>query len=225
VSGGARTFSREARARDKRLVRAESARHAVAGFGHGSELFVLTFGQFSLLDLVTALLDVTGPADVTVSTWTAATADLSRAETFLRDGRIRSLRFLVDRSFLTRQPGYARQLVDAFGVDAVRTTRTHAKFATITNSGWSVSVRTSMNLNENPRLEYAEVTDDPDLAGWLDGIVDEIWATEPAGLAGPRNLPNVTAGQPTRHGVSMGTVTGLGTVTVTTGSGTPPAGA
>jgi hypothetical protein len=213
----ARVLSRETRAREKRVVRAANASTAVEGFGHGTELFVLTFGQFSLLDLITALLDTTGPADVTISTWTAATADLTRAEEFLRDGRIRSLRFLVDRSFLTRQPGYARQLVEAFGQDAVRTTRTHAKFATITNGEWAVSVRTSMNMNENPRLEYAEVSDDRDIAGWLIGIVDEIWATEPPGLAGPRDLPAIAVtGQFELTGIGevsgVGTVTGVGTV-------------
>lgn len=187
----ARTHTRTARQRDKRMIRTSNARAALAGLTHDTELYILTFGQFSLLDAVSAILEHTGPADVTISTWTAATADLTRAEAFLRDGNIRRLRFLVDRSFLTRQPGYATQLVKAFGDDAVRTTRTHAKFAVITNDSWAIAVRTSMNMNENPRLEHLEVGHDPSLAAFLGEIVDEIWASEPPGLAGARNLPSI----------------------------------
>lgn len=180
----AQVNARTARARETRIIRTSNARVALADLDHSTELYILTFGQFSLLDAIQAILEKTGPADVTISTWTAATADLSRAEEFLSNQTIRSLRFLVDRSFLTRQPGYARQLTKAFGGDAIRTTRTHAKFAIITNDQWAVTVRTSMNMNENPRLEHLEVGHDPALARFLTGIVDDIWATEPPGIDG-----------------------------------------
>ena len=68
-----------------------------------------------------------------------------------------------------------------FGDDSIRTTRTHAKFAVITNEDWAVAVRTSMNLNENPRLESIEVSDDPALAGFLLRVVEEIFAEEKQG--------------------------------------------
>jgi hypothetical protein len=192
----AQVTARATRARETRVIRTANARTALAGLDHATELYVLTFGQFSLLDAITAVLDLTGPADVTISTWTAAAADLTRAEEFLKDGRIRSLRFLVDRSFLTRQPAYARQLVRMFGDDAIRTTRTHAKFATIRNGTWDIAVRTSMNMNENPRLEHLEVGHDPVLTGFLTGIVDEIWASEPPGLGNTRGTPDIGGDDP-----------------------------
>lgn len=207
----AQVSARAARARETRIIRTANAKTALAGLDHGTELYILTFGQFSLLDAVQAILEKTGPADVTISTWTAATADLSRAEQFLGDGRIKSLRFLVDRSFLTRQPGYARQLVKAFGDDAIRTTRTHAKFATIQNDQWSVVVRTSMNMNENPRLEHLEVGHDQNLAAFLNGIVDEIWASEPPGVDGTgKSTPDIRGDDPA---TAWGAVSGMGSFT------------
>lgn len=175
--------------RTRRLSKTASARVTLAEFGHGVELDVLTFGQFSIMDAVEALLDVTGPADVSISTWTAAAADLSRTARHLSDARIRSLRMVVDRSFLTRQPAYAARCVELFGVESLRTTRIHAKFVLIRNDSWRVVVRTSMNLNENPRLEYLQVVDDADLADWYEDVLDDIFAAEPAGLAGPRSTP------------------------------------
>jgi len=145
------------------------------------ETYCLTFGQFSLMDAVEAILEKTGPADVTLSTWTAGGADLSRSAEHLHNGHIRSMRFVCDCSFGQRQPGYLAKLRELFGDDAIRTTRTHAKFAVLTNDSWQVAVRTSMNLNENPRLESIEVSDDPVLAGFLLSVVDELFAEESVG--------------------------------------------
>lgn len=151
----------------------------------------MTFGQFSLIDALWAVLRQTGPADVSIATWTAAGADTTRAEQFLRDGRIRSIRWLVDRSFETRQPKYCATLRHLFGDEVIRTTRSHAKFATIRNSEWSLAVRSSMNLNHNPRLETFEVSDDPGLADFLDSMFDEIFDGQPPGVMNGE-LPRVT---------------------------------
>ena len=67
--------SRKARAR---LSKVASARDTIDGFGHGMDVVGLTFGQFSLLDLIEAALELTGPADVTISTWSAGFYPLAR---------------------------------------------------------------------------------------------------------------------------------------------------
>lgn len=163
------------------MSKVTNVRDALADFGRGMETYCLTFGQFSLMDAVEAILEKTGPADVALSTWTAGGADLSRSAEHLHNGHIRSMRFVCDCSFGQRQPGYLAKLRELFGDDAIRTTRTHAKFAVLTNDSWQVAVRTSMNLNENPRLESIEVSDDPVLAGFLLSVVDELFAEESVG--------------------------------------------
>lgn len=159
----------------------ESARRVFRQLEPGVDILCLTHGQFSLVDAIAALLDHTGPADVTISTWSAARVDLTHAHKFLADGRIRSLRFIVDRSFATRQPDYCAALVSLFGHGAIRTTRSHAKFALIENDTWHLAIRTSMNLNENPRLELIEVSDDPALAAFLRSVADRVFADVPPG--------------------------------------------
>lgn len=178
----AKVFKRERVTRDVREARAESASQALAGFPRGGEWMVWTFGQFSLVDALWALLRQTGPADVSIATWTAAGADTTRAEQFLAEGRIRSIRWLVDRSFETRQPEYCATLRRLFGDDVIRTTRTHAKFITVRNESWDLAVRTSMNLNHNPRLEFIEISDDPVAAAYLDGVFDEFFAGQAPGV-------------------------------------------
>jgi len=187
----AQSHTRPARPRKPRLSKVTNARDALSDFGRGMETYCLTFGQFSLMDAIEALLDITGPADVAISTWTAGNADISRSAAHLSDGRIRSLRFVADCSFGQRQPGYLAELVRLFGDDAIRTTRTHAKFAVLTNDEWAIVIRTSMNLNENPRLESIEVTDEPTLAAFLLGIVDEIFREEKPGDYRTKSRPEL----------------------------------
>lgn len=202
----AQSHTRPVPTRRPRLSKVTNARDALADFGRGMETYCLTFGQFSLMDAVEAILEKTGPADVALSTWTAGAADLSRSAESLRNGNIRSLRLVVDCSFGQRQPGYLAQVRDLFGDDAIRSTRTHAKFVVITNDEWNVAVRTSMNLNENPRLEHIEVSDDPGLAGFLLRIVDEIFAEEKPGDFRTKTTPVLAAmpGVRPQASVSMG---------------------
>jgi hypothetical protein len=76
-----------------------------------------------------------------------------------------------------------------------------------------VAIRTSMNLNENPRLESIEVSDDPALAGFLLSVVDELWAEESPGDYRTKSRPAL----PGIEGITpMRTVT-MARGTVTTG--------
>jgi hypothetical protein len=152
-----------------------SARAAIGEIWQGCEIFGLTKGDFSLISIIEHLLDQTGPADVVVSTWTAAAVDIEAAEKFLQDDRIKSIEFLVDQSFRSRQPEYCARLVKAFGSRSIRFSRSHCKFVLITNDEWALVVRSSMNLNENRRIENFEISDDRKFAEFLFELRDEIF--------------------------------------------------
>jgi hypothetical protein len=161
--------------REMRLAKASSAAEAIGTLAKGQDVFVLTFGQFSLIDALVAILDQTGPADVTISTWTAADAHLQRSAELIESAAIRSFRMIVDRFFETRQPAYCFQLRRLFGQDSIRAIRTHAKFMLIRNESWDLVVRTSMNLNENPRLENIEISESGPFADWFQAIADAVF--------------------------------------------------
>jgi hypothetical protein len=119
----------------------ENAAAAIGEIAPGCEIFGLTKGDFSLISVLEHLLGQTGPADVMISTWTAAAVDIQAATRFLEDKRIRSIQFLVDQSFRTRQPEYCARLVEAFGPGAIRFSRCHCKFVTIVNDRWALAYR------------------------------------------------------------------------------------
>mgnify|MGYP003147818416 CR=1 FL=1 len=168
-----------ARKRSSRTVRAAkiaTAREAIGTIEKESDVFILTYGQFSLIDALVAILDQTGPADVAISTWTAADAHLERSAALLESASMRSFRMIVDRSFETRQPEYCHHMRQLFGAESVRAIRTHAKFMLIRSDTHNISVRTSMNLNENPRLENIEISEGLEFAEFFQAVIDDIFA-------------------------------------------------
>jgi hypothetical protein len=171
---------RPARKAHVRLSKVSNAADCIRGFGPGMDVVGLTFGQFSLLDLIQAGLEVTGPADVAISTWSAGLYDVDAAKRFVTDGRIRSCRFVMDSS-AKRGQATAVQVADLFGEDSIRTMRSHAKFALLTNADWHVVITSSMNLNLNPRCEQFEMTDDPDRHALFLEFVDALFRDVPDG--------------------------------------------
>ncbi len=203
-----------------RLSKVASARDTIAGFGHGIDVAGLTFGQFSLIDLIQAALEITGPADVTISTWSAGFYDIDAAERFRADGALRSIRFVMDAASMKRGQASVHDIADLFGEESIRTTRTHAKFALVINDDWSVVITSSMNLNLNPRCEQFEMTDDRDRCGMFAAFVDELFGELPAGGAksvnGDQALPalhGLEAVQP-NLGIKVGVVVPTGRVSI-----------
>jgi hypothetical protein len=197
------------------LSKVASARDTIAGFDHGMDVAGLTFGQFSLLDLIDATLEITGPADVVVSTWSAGFYDVDAALRFRDSGRLLSIRFVMDSSAKRGQASVG-DVASIFGPDSVRATRSHAKFALIRNGEWSVLITTSMNLNLNPRCEQFEMTDDRGRADLFSAFADALWDELPAGDTEDRQLPalhGIEAVQP-HLDVEVGTVGSLGRVSV-----------
>ena len=203
-----------------RFSKVASARDTIAGFGRDMDVAGLTFGQFSLIDLIQAALEITGPADVTISTWSAGFYDIDAAERFRANGLMRSVRFVMDAASMKKGQASVHDIADLFGKDAIRTTRTHAKFALVRNDDWDVVITSSMNLNLNPRCEQFEMTDDAERCGMFAAFADALFEELPAGGARSRNgdqslplLSGLEAVEPVT-GVAVGKIQTVGRVSI-----------
>ena len=174
MSTKAKSFKKNSQ-RDIRVAKQSNAAEAIGTMQKGQDVFILTYGQFSLIDAVVEVLGQIGPAHVIMSTWTAAHAHLSRSAELLASTEILSFRMIVDRSFKNRQPAYFNQMQELFGASCTRAIPTHAKFIVLQNNDWNIVIRTSMNLNENPRLENIEISDNADFADFFVKITDEVF--------------------------------------------------
>jgi len=153
-------------------MRGESAARCIGPISKGCDIFGLTKGDFSMIDILRHIAKEIGPCRIDVGTWTAAAAEIKQAFDMLRDGNILEMRWLVDRSFPQRQPKYFNALRAKFGEDCIRMARFHAKFILLENDDWSVAVRTSMNLNLNERIEFYELSEGSPISGYLKQVVE-----------------------------------------------------
>lgn len=157
------------------LWRKESAAAAIAPLSHEVEVYGYTKGQFSMLDLLKAVLAKTGPAAMDFSTWTASRKEALELAAMKQRGELLAIRWLVDMTFVRRDPEAAAAIRQDFGAEAIRVAHCHAKFALFYNDAWKLVLRTSMNLNMNPRTEDYHLAHDPQLFDFIHGIMDRIW--------------------------------------------------
>jgi hypothetical protein len=163
----------------KRAIRAfshETAEGLIGQIEQGTELFCLNKGQADVAEILEHIAWQTGPASLTISTWTAAGADISRMRE-LCDGKLfTNIRWLLDRSFPNRQPEFFQHISKLFP-NEIRLTAVHSKFAIMRNDRWNIVCRGSANLNSARRLEHLEISDDAALANAIEEYVDDIFKT------------------------------------------------
>ena len=137
----------------------KTASECIGTIKKGSGLFALTRGQFSMIDAVLACLDQTGPAAVSLWTWTVAEYEVQVLERMRRDERLLSGRLVIDAGARSKNAAIIAQWKASFGGESVRYVVNHAKVATIENAEWKILLRGSMNLNFNPRFEQFDLTE------------------------------------------------------------------
>ena len=160
----------------------QSAQECIGTLTQDCSIVGVTKGQFSLLDLIRAVSGQTGPAALTVSTWSTGIRDTQNLEILINRGAFTSVSLCLDRSFSGRQPKYVEEVIRVWGQDNIRMTRNHAKFFLLRNDKWNICVRSSMNLNRNPRLEQFDLDDSEELCDFFRGIIDEVFEKMPPGL-------------------------------------------
>ena len=147
-------------ARRKRAVESfQTASECIGKIEPGVSLFALTRGQFSMIDAILACLDQSGPAEVSLWTWTVAEYEVECLQRLQLDGRITGGTLVIDRGAHHKNAEVIREWKGTFGAESVRYVVNHAKIATITSERFRLLLRGSMNLNFNPRFEQFDMTE------------------------------------------------------------------
>ena len=177
ILSGSKIVSR--RERKRRIAHTGSQRAVRAIIGEitpGMEIYGIHTGQFSYINLIEDLiLQIGKPVDVDIASWTVAKFEIGRIDRLIKNDNVRLVRFLTDRSFQARHPEEYEMLVGVLGAENIRALRCHCKFTVIRNETWNIALRTSMNLNQNRRIENYEISDCVNLADYMKDIVDELF--------------------------------------------------
>lgn len=151
-----------------------AARDNIGALVPGASRFVLTGGQFGLLEILLHALDCAGPSAVSIWTWMVAEYDIralsdhpnvTSARLFIDIDSVKKFRNNIEFASLWR---------DRFGADSFRYVVSHAKMATIESMTHRLLIRGSANFNANQRTEQLDITDAGDDFALLCGIEDGI---------------------------------------------------
>lgn len=142
----------------------------------------LTNGEFSLIDLIHSILNKIGESHVIIATWSAGIKDVHQVEWMQRQNKIKTIRILLDHSYVNRQKKYAQSVTDLFGPENIRTSEMHAKFVLIHNECFKIAIRTSMNLNANKTCETFEIDNDVEIFDFYMNFVEHTFDSMPKGL-------------------------------------------
>ena len=138
--------------------------------GHLAHFY--TFGAWSLHELVAYCLQQTGPAEVTIMTWTFSETPARSLLALKAEGQITKLTLVVDKRVKTKNPK-AFQLLQATS-DGLKEARTHAKVVVIRGGKFAVTIIGSANFSTNLRYESGCVFTDGQVAefhqNWIETI-------------------------------------------------------
>jgi len=174
------------------VFESKNAKLAVSGFANDCRIMGLTRGNFSLIDLIHAVLKKTGAAEVVCVTWSAGIKDVHNVKWMVDSSLIKKFTLITDHSYKTRQSKYAFAIEDLFGLENIRTSEIHAKFCLIHNDDFKVCIRTSMNLNANRTCESFELDEGEDIFDFYQSFVSFVNNNQKSGFVSSSETVNKT---------------------------------
>lgn len=124
---------------------------------NGKTTHYYSYGNFNLVRLLIHLLKQTGPANVFMTSYSFSQTSIEQLLNHRQKGNIVSFRVIVDNRVKTMSPIPFQMLSTAFDY---RCSSIHAKVALIWNDNWNISVVTSQNATDNPKLERGTIFTD-----------------------------------------------------------------
>ena len=114
----------------------------------------VTSGRWSMNDLLIYILLQVGPSDVLVATWSIAELAMRQILKHHSEGLIKSISFLLDPRVKVRNPKPLQLLSANF---PHRLYQCHAKVTLIKSKDHHISIVSSANMTQNPRIERGAI--------------------------------------------------------------------
>lgn len=136
----------------------QSLTKAIGQLVNGRTTHFYSWGNFNLVRLISYLLRQTGPAHVFMTSYSFSQKSIERLKRKLDNQEILSFRVIIDNRVKSMSPIPFQMLMNSFDY---RCTSIHAKIALIWNDSWTITITTSQNATDNPKLERGTIFTDP----------------------------------------------------------------
>ena len=129
----------------------DAIKQGVAELGQCQCLHFVSRGQWSMHELLEAMLRRSGPAAVFLTTWTVTEDPVRKIFLLKQEGLIKSLSCVLDYRIKGRKPKPFQLLEHT--ADRIALTQCHAKAAVVRGESLSLTCLSSANFSRNPRIE------------------------------------------------------------------------
>ena len=144
-NGNSSVFVAEA---DKSLTK------AIGQLQNGLTTHFYSWGNFNLVRLMMYILKQTGPAHAFMTSYSFSQKSIEQLNLKLSQKQLLSFRVIIDNRVKTMSPIPFQMLMNSFDY---RCTSIHAKIALIWNEDWKITILTSQNATDNPKMERGTI--------------------------------------------------------------------
>jgi len=130
---------------------------AIGQIENGKEHHYYSWGNFNLVRLIAYLIRQTGPVNVLMTSYSFSTKSIEQLQNRISKGEILSFRVILDNRVRVMSPKPFQMIATSFNY---RCMSVHAKVALLWNDKWKISIVTSQNATDNPKLERGTIFTD-----------------------------------------------------------------
>jgi hypothetical protein len=136
----------------------KSLTKAIGQLQNGLTTHYYSWGNFNLVRLMMYILKQTGPAHAFMTSYSFSQKSIEQINLKVAQKQLLSFRVIIDNRVKTMSPIPFQMLINSFDY---RCTSIHAKIALIWNEHWKITILTSQNATDNPKLERGTIFTDP----------------------------------------------------------------
>ena len=127
---------------------------------NGREYHFYSWGNFNLVRLISYLIKQTGPANVFMTSYSFSQKSIEQLQHKISQGEILSFKVILDNRVRVMSPKPFQMIASSFDYRCISV---HAKVALIWNDRWKITIVTSQNATDNPKLERGTIFTDPEV--------------------------------------------------------------
>ena len=124
---------------------------------NGREHHFYSWGNFNLVRLISYLIKQVGPAHLFMTSYSFSQKSIEQLQHKISKGEILSFKVILDNRVRVMSPKPFQMIASSFDYRCISV---HAKVALIWNDQWKITIVTSQNATDNPKLERGTIFTD-----------------------------------------------------------------
>lgn len=137
--------------------REKSLTKAIGHIAQGKTTHYYSYGNFNLVRLMLHIIKQTGPVHAFMTSYSFSPKSIEAIQRQIQTNTFLSFKLIVDNRVRSLSPKPFQMIVQSFDY---RCSSIHAKVALLWNDTWNISIVTSQNATDNPKLERGSIFTD-----------------------------------------------------------------